>query len=665
MNLTVYIGSPDVKNRRVINESSLIKKGGNGSAYLLDSTTVLKIFHDYNPAHVQKLQRLMARIEQIQRKGDSLPEEAVAPRQLSFNESGLVNGLTMDFLGAGNEPMWQFVQDNYRRTFRVTPVTVVEVFVEGIPVMGKLHQLGFCVGDHNYRNTFHALRSQMILRPKWKVIDFDSVAFDEFGSEGDRLFLAPELHGQDLTKPIFKPGHDWLSFSIMLFYCMTGAHPFAGYHPKFRSLETRMQQGMSVFNSEVTYPDDSVPLAEAMTPDLQDVLVGYFEDGVREPFPAEALTQYIEEKTGKRVSIPTKVPAGFNKPKEKPQIVTASPSSNIVKLLETAGSILYSTVIGEELLAIVDEANANFLYQVNLASSFDAALRVERTQLPDFPIGSRFGLFKGSNEAMQSQTYIVVNPPYSEDLDVYQVVAGGLKALNLEIRTSPFLGTGKAIFRTSNNALYTMISSDLFCIQVQRGQIRRTPVRPLRRQQTWFAVDAASADPRIFAFYNKFDEQVYLLIDGSKAYNVAMPELDRGETQQDITVKFATDGVLVIQLTEKAGEEYIRVTVLDSQGEIRYAAVPVSRSSNFYREIHGKIYRTTRDAQDGGRLIDLILHPVNGQIEQERLQQNRIKQIPVDGNIVHERVTLMSFVVASKKQAGIIVVDQNTICRIG
>lgn len=648
----VFLDSPTGQIVR-INDSSLLKKGGNGSAFLLDSTTVIKIFHEYDPAVNQKLLDFLEYLDEQERRGKSVPHQVIVPLRVAYDRRGIIAGFTMEYLGQRNKPMWEFIQHTYRKSYRITPAQVAKCFLAGIPVMSQLHDMGIVVGDHNHRNTFHELDGPD--GPQWKLIDSDSFAFGRYGSEGDQYFLAPELHGIDLTNPVFKPGHDWFSFAVMLHWAITMGHPFAGAHRRLRKLTDRVAQRVSVFSRDVIYSDDALPLS-TFTPALARLLQGYFEQDRRDPIPTDILEEFIAAQEG-RTYKPVAVPA----PLPQVSVVSEQIQTGVVRLISTTGSLLHTLVADETVFAIADEDGTAVYYELPLDNSFLASTNVAR-RIPLFSLtaGTRVGLIRGTSSSGMATSYLVVNLPYTERLRIFEISSRGTTELPEVLTGGIYLGSGQTIFRTSHQYLYHMVAHELFATSIVNGRVRKNPVRSFRQRQTWFAVDPVSTTYRAVVMYHKFDQSVFRYVEGISEYDVPIAELSKNESLLDISVRFDSNRVLIIRRTQRLGEEYIRYAVVSNRGQLRFESAPVPADSpdNLFNSIHGRIYRVSGET-------DLILHPTQAGIRQQRVQENVIREINIGNNVVNDSVRLYQGICKAKRWTGIIVDTGAEIIRIG
>lgn len=85
---------------------------------------------------------------------------------------------------------------------------------------------------------------------------------------------------------------DWFSFAIITFQMFTGIHPYKGKHQKYKTLDDRMTNNVSVFNSLVSIP----PIAEnfdVIPQSYRDWYFAVFEEGKR-LFPPDSVQAVIK-----------------------------------------------------------------------------------------------------------------------------------------------------------------------------------------------------------------------------------------------------------------------------------------------------------------------------------------------------------------------------------
>jgi len=87
---------------------------------------------------------------------------------------------------------------------------------------------------------------------------------------------------------------DWFSFGIISFQMLIGIHPYKGKNPKYNSLDERMINNISVFNSETTVPAVCEPF-DVIPKGLRQWYLAILEEGKRvpPPFDYELVAQVI------------------------------------------------------------------------------------------------------------------------------------------------------------------------------------------------------------------------------------------------------------------------------------------------------------------------------------------------------------------------------------
>ena len=110
---TVFLGNSRCRER--VDQSQLLKKGGNGSAFRLNHDTVLKVFHEYNPTDVKKLEDMHIHFTRKESTGVRIMTEITRQQELAFDRNDQVVGFTMRYLSNDQRPMWEFTQPMYRK----------------------------------------------------------------------------------------------------------------------------------------------------------------------------------------------------------------------------------------------------------------------------------------------------------------------------------------------------------------------------------------------------------------------------------------------------------------------------------------------------------------------------------------------------------------------
>lgn len=659
---TVFLGNS--RRRERVDQSQLLKKGGNGSAFRLNNDTVLKVFHEYNPTDVKKLEDMHAYFTQKERAGVRVMTEITRQQELAYDRNDQVVGFTMRYLSKDQRPMWEFTQPTYRTQFRVTPAMVARVFLAGIPVMNHIHNdLGMCIGDHNYRNTFHRLGSDQLLpedllsavisqqeqgQSNWLLIDVDSFQFGRYGSEGDQFFLDPQLYGRNLNQPVFAPGNDWYSYAVMLHWCLTGGHPFGGGHRQYRNMDARMTNKVSVFDSSVIYPDDLMPLTD-LGANLTKTLRSYFEDDNREPFPAEVLMEFIDWQEGRiRVQQPqaAKQPA-----KQAPAVNVAE----LQQLLKIQGYIM-ATVVEAGKVHITAVENGRVVYYLVDAQT---GAQLKRMLLMPLNAGNRLSIFLGTNAFGATTPFIVIDPPFTDWLAIYEVTNTGVEKLT-DVETGGYLAQDTSMFSTTRRQLIYMVHNDLFALSVERGRPVSRNLRSYRHNQTWFVADANSDTPSLVVGYNTINDTKYVYVQDQQEFPLPIESLGLTEVLEDVSAFFSTRHVMVVRRTKDRGRYFVRYEMSTTAGVLVYKSgrIPFDDPTQLFSRIQGRIYSRSRDGK-----LDMILHPTAEGIKQQRVQENTIRPFPLGQGVVNEGSQLYQIPVEGR--LAILSVSEDAVFRIG
>jgi len=87
----------------------------------------------------------------------------------------------------------------------------------------------------------------------------------------------------------FSEGTDWFAFAIMAVQLLIGIHPYKGKHPDFKTLDERMMNNVSIFNSKVSLPKICNPI-QTIPQGLSGWLKNVLEKGERGIPPMGDLT---------------------------------------------------------------------------------------------------------------------------------------------------------------------------------------------------------------------------------------------------------------------------------------------------------------------------------------------------------------------------------------
>ncbi len=622
--MQVFIDS----QRFTLDNSNQIGAGGEATVFkvkLNGQWMAAKIYHKPTPQRAKKLEVFLT-------KSFSLDTGKIAlPLYVIYSQSGQAIGKTvlgpvMPFFTGGFEEVIKLSNKNHRATYLISSKTVAEIFLDGLESIRSIHQNGLVIGDFNDLNVL--FRDFLML-----FIDVDSWQFDSFPCPvGTEQFLAPELYNIDLSKrPVFKPEHDWYSYAVMLFKSLLLIHPYGGNHKSIRTLLERAQKRVSVFNRDVPYPKIALS-PDLLTDDLAGVFEDYFSKGKRTPFPENILRKYansLVECSGCKTYYPSnrnQCPICTARTLiivQKPSIVTKGVT--VTEFIRTGGPIVFHKVISTTIFVLAYENGKTVLY--TKPEGFGA----DRTELFDELPGAHYEIFGGNT--------LVANLPNSNDLLLFDLGNHTIKGI-LTTQSETFANR-RSVFGTSDNYLLRIVKGSLLYGYLQNGRLAEKPLRSVMSEQTWFNVKQHDnlGKPTVCGFFQVLDRQLFWLTWEGRSYdNLAVGELEPGESQVDLSVRFSSTDVVIRRLTQLKGIRYIRTDVVDSNGKVIYSSPMIKEEKHPNPYLHGLAYSGRRilSASDNGILQESL--ESNGTIKTFDATKHEIAEgnslLPYEGGLL-------------------------------
>jgi|GEM_PF-710711 len=624
-----------VVNGQKLTLSSSDGIGSGGEAKVFKSTIggqnlAIKIYHKPDMKRAKKLQAFLSHNWQ-------LPADRIAhPLHLVYDGKGQsIIGLTMPFLGTGFQELAGLSNKKFRAKYLVSNRDVALTFLDGWNTVDQIHSNGAVIGDFNDLNALFRGREMLF-------IDVDSWQFDGFPCPvGTEQFLVPELYNQDLSvKPAFKPEYDWYSFAVMLFKSLLCVHPYGGTHKQHTQLVTRAVNRISVFADGVTYP------TIALSPDLLDDSLGetfeqIFAKGKRGRFPKDVLEMYAKS------LIECKQCGSFypNSRKECPVchehtlVVIMRPSTvgkgvAVVEFLRVNGTIIYTRLVGNTLNVIANEKGQLVLYSRTKSGA------TSRKELFNEIAGVNFELLND---------VLVVNLPKSSELILVDISGDKPKAIT-KSETSIYIGTRRAIYRTSNEHLFRIVGGNLMYGQLHNGMLIERPLRQVMNNHTWFNVrqEATGDKPTVCGFFQVMDKQLFWLVwDGRNYDNLSVSDMEQGESLLDITIKFSSQGVLIRRVTQFQGKSFVRTDMVDDHGNVVFSSPRTNQEDLPLPGLHGRAYTTGK-----------LLHATDEGVMQEEVSTGSIKNFEATKGHVSEGDALYPH------QGGLLVVKDRVVTHI-
>lgn len=601
-----------------LDPNDLLGAGGEGSVYKTSvngDVVALKVYHQPTTKRGEKLQAMI-------NSGWQLPLNKIGvPQDVVFDASGKkIIGLYTSFL-SGFEELVSLSNKKYRASYKVNTQQVAKIFLDGADTLKQVHANGLCVGDFNDMNGL--FRGYEML-----FIDVDAWQFGIYPCPvGSEQFLAPELYGIDLSlKPVFKPDHDWYSYAVMLFKSLLLVHPYGGIHKGYKQLTGRAKNRVTVFDPGVKYPQIAIA-PDLLDDSLSQVFHEYFANGKRGVFPVNTLEAYLHslvecQKCGTwyphtRQQCPVcteKTVVVITAP------VTVTKGATIADFIRTNGTVIYSRLVGTKLYLIVNENGMTVLY------SKSARGPLTRKEL--------FGEIAGAKYELLGEDVLVVGQPNTTELLLVDISGEKIKPLTKK-ETAIFAGNRRAMFRTSDVALFRIIGGNLMYGSFNNEQYVERALRTVMSNQTWFTMkhESDGNKPTGFGFFQIMNQQMYwLLWEGRQYDNLPLSEMEAGETLIDISVKFSSQGAMIRRHTQFQGVDYLRTNMVSSDGKVVYSSARIRKEDHPANSLHGQAYSTSR-----------LLHATDEGVMQEKIETGETKTFETTKGHVVEGDTLYAF----------------------
>jgi serine/threonine protein kinase len=584
-----------------LDKKNVLGSGGEGTVYKAKVKGVQVALKVYEKPSRERAEKLIA----LDKLPPILSDRIVAPQDLARNTSGLVVGFTMPLIAGNFTEISSLSNKKYRRSFGITTKDIAQIFLDGIPTLGKIHSGGRVVGDLNDLNALTQNRRMLF----W---DVDSWQFGRYPCPvATETFLDPSLYGINLSmRPVFSAQNDWYSYAVMLFKSLLLVHPYGGTHKAYNDVPARAVKKVTVFDKDVIYPVIAIS-PDILTDDLHDLFEKYFKKGQRNPFPEKVLHEYLDNLRectacgtffpGSRGSCPVcsaKMIVVVQKP------ITSTKDIEVVELIRVNGQVLYTRAIGDEVRVLAEEKGRVILY-------------IKRAGLPQ----SRKDLFAnvhGAKFAM-TDTHLFVN--HSGSGDVLAIDLKNAKLLG-KLSCEVFTQNRKASFRASDNYLFRVDGSELKYGTFNGGGFEETVLRRVMENQTWFWVDDDSDVPSVFGFFQVVRQQMFWMARDGKFFDVDIPQLATGENILDISAKVSSGGVTLLRKTQVAGKNYLRQELIDDGGKVIHSN-KVGEVKHPNPSVHGQAFAT-----------GLLLHPTDRGFVQESVASGATKVFPATKGFV-------------------------------
>ena len=233
MKKTVLVES---QGQVVLTDKNYLASGGEASVYS-SGRTAYKIYHE--PAKMISL----GKIEELNRLSSS---NVLKPKNIIRDKSNVPIGYTMKFIKT-THPVCKLFTKAFRKKNKVGNEDIVHLVREIQQTVDQVHKDKCLIVDLNEMNL---LASKDFKTPYF--IDVDSYQTPSYRATAIMESIRdPLVHNNEWTEL-----SDWFSFAVLAFYLYIGVHPYRGKHPHYahKDLRKRMDDGISVFNKDVSLP---------------------------------------------------------------------------------------------------------------------------------------------------------------------------------------------------------------------------------------------------------------------------------------------------------------------------------------------------------------------------------------------------------------------------
>ncbi len=280
MNLRDQRGKP-------VTLDNLLGKGGEGDVFAVRgrSNLVAKIYHSHSAEKVDKLKAMVDHppTDPTQRKGHV---SICWPESMLFNSSNLCVGFLMPLLDRSkHRELLNFYnpQDRHVHAPNFTWAYLLKTAENVAIVVDSIHSRSYVIGDINESNFFVSDQALITL------VDCDSMQVRTPSATfrctvAKPEYLAPELHGRDLSVTDRTPEHDNFAMAVLLFLLlMEGVHPYSGSWKGLGdapSLEDRIASGDCPYaGSKQISPMRLAPSFDILPASLRSLFVRAFGQG--------------------------------------------------------------------------------------------------------------------------------------------------------------------------------------------------------------------------------------------------------------------------------------------------------------------------------------------------------------------------------------------------
>lgn len=250
------------KGKIELDKSSFIAKGGQGAIYA-QGDRAYKLYFDAAQMIPEAKVTELAALDH---------SSIIRPLDLLLDSKNRPAGYSMSYI-RDSFPLCRLFTKSFKRKEKVEQDQIVKLVEDFYKTIRFIHERGVLVVDLNEMNFLVNNSFSRVL-----CIDVDSYQTGSFPAQ----VIMDSI--RDRHTRGFNRNSDWFSWAVVTFQLFIGIHPYKGKHKGGLSLNERMEQNISVFNSAVSVPALCEPFS-AIPAELKAWYLALFEQGKRLPPP--------------------------------------------------------------------------------------------------------------------------------------------------------------------------------------------------------------------------------------------------------------------------------------------------------------------------------------------------------------------------------------------
>lgn len=251
------------KQNYILTKNDFIASGGEGSIYVKNNT-VFKIYEKQNRTIPQ------GKIDELSTLS---MDNIIRPMQTVYKD-GLPVGYTMKYISHSEDLCKLFTkafksrnnisQDMSMELVRIMQRTITHVHSNNVLIV-DLNELNFLTDD-KFSDVY--------------FIDVDSYQTLHYPATA----IMESIRDRHCKDNKFNIGTDWFAFAIVSFQMLIGIHPYKGKHQKYKTLDDRMVNNISVFDNNVSVPK-VCPSVDTIPSLYRSWYKSVLQDGLRDAPP--------------------------------------------------------------------------------------------------------------------------------------------------------------------------------------------------------------------------------------------------------------------------------------------------------------------------------------------------------------------------------------------